>query len=236
MTIKILLPLAVAVVLTSCSTAYKAGQTPDDVYYSPVNESKQQEQEDRRRQYEEYQAKQEDDQYLRMKVRNRSRWSSIDDYDYWNDSRYDYCNCNCYNSFGWNPYRFQNNFLGWNPYMGWGTWRNPIFVVAGYKNPKVYTGNTSMANINAFKNKTYNNVNNNTPFVKGQTNNGSSFGRLLKQAFTNGNSSGTSSGDSWGRPQRTYEPGTSTSSSAGGRSGGYGSTGSSSSTPRKSKD
>jgi hypothetical protein len=235
MTSKILLPLAVVLVLSSCSTAYKAGQTPDDVYYSPVNTAKQQEREERQRQYEEYQVRQEDDQYLRMKVRNRNRWSNLDDYDYWNDSRYDFCYCNCNNNFGWNPYRFQNNFIGWNPYMGWGTWRNPIFVVAGYKNPKVYTGNTSMANINAFKNKTYNNVNTNVPFVKGQTSN-TTFGRLLKQAFTNGNSSSSSSSESWGRPQRTYEPGTTTSSSAGGRSGGYSSSGSSSTAPRKSKN
>ncbi|RYZ23968.1 MAG: hypothetical protein EOO10_20725, partial [Chitinophagaceae bacterium] len=33
---KLYLPLiASALVLASCSTAYKTGQTPDDVYYSP---------------------------------------------------------------------------------------------------------------------------------------------------------------------------------------------------------
>ncbi|MGN6193323.1 MAG: hypothetical protein ACTHOB_00180 [Ginsengibacter sp.] len=38
MKIKHLLPVAFAVVLASCSTAYRSGQTPDDVYYSPAPE------------------------------------------------------------------------------------------------------------------------------------------------------------------------------------------------------
>jgi hypothetical protein len=38
MKIKHLLPLAFATVLVSCSTAYRSGQTPDDVYYSPAPE------------------------------------------------------------------------------------------------------------------------------------------------------------------------------------------------------
>ena len=39
--------------------------------------------------YEEYTAADQDNQYLKMKVRDRQRWSTIDDYAYWNDSRYD---------------------------------------------------------------------------------------------------------------------------------------------------
>lgn len=41
MKIKYLFPLAFITVLMSCSTAYKTGQTPDDVYFSPAPESSQ---------------------------------------------------------------------------------------------------------------------------------------------------------------------------------------------------
>jgi alkanesulfonate monooxygenase SsuD/methylene tetrahydromethanopterin reductase-like flavin-dependent oxidoreductase (luciferase family) len=87
--------------LASCSTAFKAGQTPDDVYYSPgreITSAKQEEKDQRQKEeYQEYVSSQ-DDRYLRMKVANRNRWSSLDDFDYWHDSRYDFCSCNCYNS------------------------------------------------------------------------------------------------------------------------------------------
>lgn len=36
MTTKILLVALSVAAFSSCSTAYKTGQTPDDVYYSPV--------------------------------------------------------------------------------------------------------------------------------------------------------------------------------------------------------
>ena len=70
---------------TGCSTAFKAGQTPDDVYYSPgreiasVNEEKKQQKE--KEEYQEYISSL-DDRYLRMKVAKRGRWSSLDNFDY----------------------------------------------------------------------------------------------------------------------------------------------------------
>ena len=82
----IIIPFVVlAVVMSGCSTAYKARSTPDDVYYSPAPAVKPGV-EDR---YEDY-ASNSDDNYLRMKVRNRYQWNGIDDYNYWNDSRYDF--------------------------------------------------------------------------------------------------------------------------------------------------
>ena len=88
--------------------------------------------------YQDYQDYQ-DDRYLRLKVANRNRWSSIDDWGYWNDPRF---NNAFYPSYlGWNSwytgyygaswyYPFGSSFtLGWggyNPYssfgygMGWG--------------------------------------------------------------------------------------------------------------------
>ena len=88
--------------------------------------------------YQDYQNYQ-DDRYLKLKVANRNRWSTIDDWGYWNDPRF---NNAFYPSYmGWNSwytgyygaswyYPFGSSFsLGWggyNPYssfgygMGWG--------------------------------------------------------------------------------------------------------------------
>ena len=82
-----LLLLSLSLVFASCSTAYKSGQTPDDVYFSP--ERPQQEyvradQEDDDKYYRGEQNRSsdyynyEEDRYLRMKVRNRNRWVYID--------------------------------------------------------------------------------------------------------------------------------------------------------------
>ena len=85
----ILLGLAAAAI-TSCTSAYKSGQTPDDVYFSP------------QRPQAEYVAvnDKDDDSYyngddyysdrqLRMKVQNRNQWSNLDEW-YYNSDRYSY--------------------------------------------------------------------------------------------------------------------------------------------------
>jgi len=79
----ILLLVLSAAILGSCTSAYKTGQTPDDVYFSPD------------RQHDKYIATREDDnryqgddvyddQYLRMKVHNRMMWSELDDPYFYN--------------------------------------------------------------------------------------------------------------------------------------------------------
>jgi len=88
------LTIGLVLLLSSCSTAYRAGQTPDDVYYSPGStaggEKKVNKQRSRDEQeYQEYISSQ-DDAYLRRKVTNRNRWSTIDDFSYWNDCRYNF--------------------------------------------------------------------------------------------------------------------------------------------------
>ena len=82
-----------AAFLTSCSTAYRSSQTPDDVYYSPAKKiipagQYDQYQDD---QYQSYTSSS-DDEYLRMKAADHYRWSNLDDFDYWYDSRYYYNN------------------------------------------------------------------------------------------------------------------------------------------------
>jgi hypothetical protein len=238
------------VLFSSCSTAFKAGQTPDDVYYSPGvdrPEAKEFVSRDEEAQYQQY-VTYLDDRYLRMKVANRYRWGAIDNFDYWNDSRYDfntYSSYNYYNTvnpYNWNPgwnlslgYGYGNLYPGYN---NWG-WNSPIYTVVHYSTPSY--GSTSGSNISAYRNKSYNNTNygyrdpKTGTFIPSGNNN--SFGSLMKRVFTPATS--TENASSYDRPVRTYTPSTTTpstapatSSSAGGSSGGYGSTGSSSSSGR----
>jgi uncharacterized membrane protein YgcG len=210
---KILPILLVSSILVSCSSVYKSGQTPDDVYYSPAREVVKTEQKDEEKVEEKTTTT--DDQYLKMKVRDRYRWSRIDDYDYWVDTRYNnHCSCTCnpptYNfgySYGYYPIRYNT------------------YPVLAYYNPHYIKGNTSASNIKAYGNHTYSNSNAPVNPKTGSATN--SAGSLLKRVFT-------SSGSSVDRSQRTFEPSSSsssssTSSSAGGKSGGYNSTGSSTS-------
>jgi hypothetical protein len=205
-----LLSLLTAITLWSCTTAYKAS-TPDDVYYSPARSVKDKTQD----RYDEYAGNAEDN-YLRMKVQNRYQWDAIDDYAYWNDARYDFgYSCMPSRSVLLNPY---------NPYLGigfsmyyspWYNWYSPYTTVVYYKNPKVYYGNTSKTNLTAYRNGYYNN-----------TNNHPTFGGLLKQAFSNTNNNTYNNFNN--NSTRTFNNNTfSPSSSAGGRSGGFNSSGSS---------
>jgi hypothetical protein len=245
-----ILPIISAVfILSSCSTAYKSTQTPDDVYYSPTTGIEEKETAKASKQNDRYETyvSSNDDRYLRMKVHNYQVWSGIDDYAYWYDSRYDFSSCapsrfdlwNRY-SYGYN-YNYYNGFIyyfgGWNGYYR----PTPVAYVIGYKNPKTNVGSNSGSYLTAYKNSNYNNSNFN---AKTNPYNNGSFGSLVRQVFSSpsNNNSNSSSNTSWDRPARTFTPSTNTStstpttsSSAGGSSGGYSSTGSSSSTPRATR-
>ena len=86
---RILLLAAVAIGFSSCSTMYKSGQTPDDVYYSPApqqrvaysnNDDEYYDNSGGQDEYVNVQTDQDrsayssEDNYLRMKVRNPSLW------------------------------------------------------------------------------------------------------------------------------------------------------------------
>lgn len=149
--------LCTIALFTSCSPAYRTSQTPDDVYYSPGQKIYA---DDR---YESY-ASSSDDDYLRMKVRDHEKWSSIDDYNYWYDSRY-YSN-NYYSpytsylslglGFGSYPYYNSYNPYGYNP---WHSWYSPYYTVVYYKNPKVYYRPVNTSNLSTYNNRNYNNYN-----------------------------------------------------------------------------
>jgi hypothetical protein len=169
----LLLSFASAVLFTGCATTYQTQQTPDDLYYSPTRVepaakevAKNTNNDDR---YEEY-ISTSDDRYLRMKVANRNRWETLDDYSYWNDSRFDYYGYNYYNNFyGYNYFNNWNNFNNWgffpnngfgmgfgnfygfgyNPYyFGYTNFYNPYNgFYGGFYNPN-YWGNNVVHNNN----------------------------------------------------------------------------------------
>jgi uncharacterized membrane protein YgcG len=149
---RILLLVAASVVFGSCTTMYKSGQTPDDVYYSPGREIpayvQTEENKDENSKYNP-DAENYSDYYLRMKTYDRNRWSAFDnDYMYWNDWRWN-------NQLYYNTFRPVTNWgvsygsgWGWSTGMYWGTpyygggyncftpgyYGTPIIVV----NPKSY--------------------------------------------------------------------------------------------------
>ncbi len=100
MNAKLLLLAFSAAAISSCSTAYKSGQTPDDVYYSPAkfeeNKDKEEKEEDKNDQTQQSS----EDRRIRQTVRDR-RWRVFDNDDYtYNNSPYNHCNCNC-NTYGY---------------------------------------------------------------------------------------------------------------------------------------
>lgn len=250
---KIITAIALATLLTSCSSLYKATSTPDDVYYSPAPAVRNTDGTvaandgsdigyDR---YDNYQRSTED-QYLRMKVQNNTRWSTIDDYDYWQDSRYDFgysCNASRFalmSSF-YNPYGY-GMYGGWNPLYGftggfgygyygfgggYGGWSSPYQTVVLYKNPKTYFGTGgSKSSLTAYRNVQHSNSN----YYKNQGynnyNNPRGYNSYSTRDNTYYNSRNNSNNNNTYQPARSFSN-SSSSSSAGGHSGGFNSTGSS---------
>lgn len=211
-----------ALFLTGCNTAYQGLQTPDDVYYSPQrvepitarSDSRYSNRSDRYSSYD-------DDNYLRMRVQNRSTWCRLDDYSYWNDSRYymDHYYWNGYNPY-WNSWSTWNTGC-WNsnyycdPYnsflfnSSWNNWNSPYCTVVYYSNPKAYfNGYSSRSNLTAYGNNSYNMPLRTTP--KGDYYAGGGYRRDYNNSSLIRN----------GRPTRIFSTGNG-SSSAGGRSGGF---------------
>ncbi len=254
-----------AALLGGCSGVYKSSQTPDDVYYSPARGARETATADNNNdEYIDYTSST-DDNYLRMKVQDRYRWSTLDDYAYWNDSRYyynsyylspysysPYWGGGLYNSYYWGGFgmnlypAFGLGWSYWSPGYYWNNWYSPYYGVVYYKNPKVYTATTSGSNLSAFKNRVYNNSNtgnyynyNRSYYNKNDGN--QNFGSLVRRVFTPANNSNNNNNNNnWERPVRTFNNNNSNfytppSSNAGGRSGGFNSSGSSVS-PRPSRN
>ncbi len=225
MKLQILLLAVTVGALSSCTTAYKTGQTPDDVYFSPVRpqeEYVQVDKTDNRR----YQSREEyyDDRYLRMRVGNRLQWSELDDYYYYGN-RYDY---SYYNSYNWNN--------PWSPCSYWNSHYNPYYtsyVVVTPKSPVFNhprTVNLNTYNNNMLTNSNYTNPSHPTssgprvfvnPTSNGSNsgNSSSNSGNFLRNIFNNNNSSSNSSSSNT-HPSTSSSSSSSSSGSSGSSGGG----------------
>ncbi len=129
------------IIFSSCTSAYKTGQTPDDVYYSPnraVEEYVQIEDEE-----EKYESSDEyyEDRQLRMKVRNRTRWSDLDDWYAYDRRNNYYGNYHpIYNNSPWNSYTYWNYY--YNPYCPKVVYGKPNSSTAQYNKPRVFNLNS----------------------------------------------------------------------------------------------
>jgi hypothetical protein len=196
---KILLIALSAAAFSSCTTAYKSGQTPDDVYYSPVKYTEEKKENDRDRDEAKEDRQVSRDYTISMGIRDR-RWRDFsDDYSY-NNSPY-YYSCNKYNyGYYYNPY-----------YYPWA-----IYTAKNYSKPVNST--PRMVNLN-----TYNGYN--TRVASGKTN-GAAWSNSSYRYNNNNNNSGTrerrslepSSSSSSSNNTRTYTPSSSSSSSSSGSS------------------
>lgn len=247
MTLRTILPAIIAIAaFSSCASAYRTGQTPDDVYYSPARGggaaayASTDQQRDGRGGY--YQGRNNrnndyysyDDRWLRMRVMNRYRWSAFDDYD-WNDWRYNTWSYNAYSPYGWNNY--------WSGYYNWNSMYNPycggIIILNPKTNPAVYTKVRNFS-LGSYTNTNYNTANSaNAKGIRMGTNNSrynnsnSGLGNSIRKVFSGSNRDSYYSPSSSDRPTRTYTPnnnsssnssnsGSRSSGSSGGSSGGGG--------------
>ncbi|RYY67425.1 MAG: hypothetical protein EOO12_01140 [Chitinophagaceae bacterium] len=85
--------LVLCVAAVGCTTPYKSGQTPDDVYFSPAKPEAEYVQVEERDETPRTETR--EDRYLRLRVRNRDRWSQFDDY-YSDPYAYHYSTSNCW--------------------------------------------------------------------------------------------------------------------------------------------
>jgi len=197
MNMKILLILICSVSLFSCSTAYKSGQTPDDVYYSPL------------RTFEEDDNKNEDEidpeeRQIRMATRDR-RWRDLDDeYEYKrSNTPYNHCCCNPYY---YNPYYYPSPLF--YPGMTLSVPKNTTprtTSLASYNNALINlnpkSGNPTPAN----STRAYNNSNRAQEFTRKIFNSGSSSSESNQRTYNPSSGSNKSSGSSSGsisRPAR----------------------------------
>jgi len=216
--------LSLAIVFASCTAAYKSGQTPDDVYYSPArpqDEYVRQEKKEDSKVYNYDEEAYRDDRYLRMKIQDRRYSTLYDDYYSYNPYYYHYYNGNLIYNTPWSSYNYWNYY--YNPYCS-----HVISVVPKapvYNRPRtfdlsVYTPQPSV-NMNNPKGKVQNSYS--APnYNSGNSNNYRSSGRdagsFLRDVFSgSGNSSNSSSSSSNTRSGSSSSGSSGSSSNSGGR-------------------
>lgn len=200
---KILFLAIFTALISSCSSTYKTGQTPDDVYFSPERpqtDNYVQVKNNNRRYYsaDEYY----EDRLIRMKVGDRNRWAEVDDWYYYNNSYNNYSYSRNWNN-PWNAYTYWNyayNPYCPNPYII--TTYNPktdlvvntprVFNLNGFTNTEKNNGNSKVPGVNT-NNWYYNSNNNNNTYTQPQYRNSNNSsrdnGNFLRDVFnTMGNS------------------------------------------------
>lgn len=186
MTFRNILPVVLAIFAFSSCAVYRAGQTPDDVYYSPGPTDESYASNNRGSDNGESYYTPEDN-YLRMKARDPQRWSAIDDYSgmnswgyggYYGTPGYSMYSPYSYGGYGYGMYSGLYGYSGmygyYNPwsygsyysnYYYWNSYYNPYcggMIVGSYKsNPVVYNTVRSFSSA-AYRNTNYSrsNVNN----------------------------------------------------------------------------
>jgi hypothetical protein len=229
---KSIIPLfVIAIAFSSCTTAYKSGQTPDDVYYSParpeVDYVRQEKRDDRRYRYDEEAYR--DDRYLRMKIRDRRYVGLYDDYYSYNPYYYHYYNGSLIYNSPWTSYTYWNQY--YNPYCTYPVIiKNPGKTV--YNKPRqfdlsLYNGGTPANTLSPKGSRNFGSASpryrsgNNSNNYRGS---GTNAGGFLRDVFGTGSSSGSSSGSNSSK---------SSSSSSSSSSSGSGSKGNTNAPARK---
>lgn len=123
------LSVAAVIALSSCSSAYRTAQTPDDIYFSPEREPADSYVQTDRSPMKpgSYQAGSSqgdyytrEDNVLRMRVRNRQMWGAFDDYGYGGMGMgYGMGYGGMGMGYGMSPWAFNNGF-GMGSGLGWG--------------------------------------------------------------------------------------------------------------------
>ena len=223
---KIALPIISALlILSSCSSVYKSGQTPDDVYFSPARPQDEYVAMDKKddkeyRNDEDYR----DDEYLRMKVQNR-RWTYLEDdwYSYNPSYYYSYNNSVYYNSPFYNSY---HGFWNYSNYPYYNNYYNPyytglVYAVPVYRKPRTYNLNTynpvkTSPNYNSHGRvyNTYSSNGTSTPNTNNYRNSGSNAGQFLRNIFNSGGSSSSGNSGSTNSSSRNNSSSNSSSSSS----------------------
>lgn len=191
---KILLTLISGILLTSCSSTYRNGQTPDDVYYSPVKTFTEEEtQKDENRDQPDQVSNQQDRQ-IRM-ARYDRRWRDLD-YD---------CDCDCH----YHPYGYGYNYgYYYNPYY----YPYPVYNYNySIRDPKNNTPRTT--NLGSYQYTNVETVNPKTGVVessyRGRVYNQSNNGTRTRETITPSNNNTPSNNT------RTYTPAPSAPRSSG---------------------
>lgn len=185
---KIMAVLLAGILLVGCSTMYRSGQTPDDVYFSPARNNNSGyvvvDEEGGNGSYNAAAVPMQD-RYLRMKTFGGSRWNVFDDdYAYWNNpywnnrAYFDMVRFGDFNGIGFNNMVLGNPFM-FNPMSYYYSPFSPMY----YGQPVVVlnTFKTTVAPRNSGP-RVYN-LNNYTP--PRQTTNYSKFGSNSGQYYNN---------------------------------------------------